>query len=309
MSEGCHGGLRKAAACAGFAAAAALSPIASADDALTTLQTLQSRPLPKPSAHIAYGGLPEQFAELWLPKGTGPFPLVLMIHGGCWQTNVATLKLMNYAAEDLRQRGIAVWNIEYRGIDRPGGGYPGTFGDVAQAADALRDTAKTYDLTLDNIVAVGHSAGGHLALWLAARPRLPAGSVLFVADPLPIATAVSLGGLPNLEMAHAVRNACGPSVIERLTGLSSSARPDIYAETSVDRLLPIGARQIVLSGREDPLVPPGFGAFYAAQAKKAGDAVSETVIPNAGHFDLIAPGTAAWEQEVAIIRAALHLTD
>jgi acetyl esterase/lipase len=109
-------------------------------------------------------------ADLWLPDGAGPHPVVLMVHGGCWQKEIADRTLMNWAAEDLRKQGLAVWNIEYRGVDEEGGGYPGTFlEDVAHAADALRDQAGAYNLDLNRVAAFGHSAGGHLALWLAAR--------------------------------------------------------------------------------------------------------------------------------------------
>src|SRR5580693_2503304 len=99
---------------------------------------LLGRPLPVATQKIAYGSDPLQFAELWLPDGPGPHPLVVMAHGGCWDSRVAKASIMNYLAEDLRRRGVAVWNLEYRGVDRPGGGYPGTFLDVADGADAVR---------------------------------------------------------------------------------------------------------------------------------------------------------------------------
>ena len=98
-----------------------------------------------------------------------------MVHGGCWQTEIADRRIMNWIADDLRRRGIAVWNIDYRGVDRAGGGYPGTFQDAAAAADALRDHAARYNLDLSRLVATGHSAGGHLALWLAGAAAPAAG--------------------------------------------------------------------------------------------------------------------------------------
>ena len=162
---------------------------------------LLERPRPRPSATIRYGADPLQVADLWLPAGAGPHPVVLMVHGGCWQTGIADRTIMNWIADDLRRRGIAVWNIDYRGVDRPGGGYPGTFEDAAAAADAIRGHAGDYNLDLSRVVATGHSAGGHLALWLAARRRLPEGSPLRTPDPLPIHEVISLGGLPDLEEA------------------------------------------------------------------------------------------------------------
>ena len=120
---------------------------------------LLGRPMPAPGEKIAYGRGPMQFGELWIPEGKGPFPVVLMVHGGCWLSGVARLSIMNYAADDLRRRGIAVWNIEYRGVDRPGGGYPGTFQDVAAGADALAT------------IAPAHLPGGWTAWWRAATRR------------------------------------------------------------------------------------------------------------------------------------------
>src|SRR5687768_4961766 len=161
---------------------------------------LLERERPEPAATITYGDDQMQKVDLWLPAGRGPHPTVLMIHGGCWQTEIADRRIMNWVADDLRKRGIAVWNIDYRGVDRAGGGYPGTFLDAAAAADALRGHAARHRLDISPLVAVGHSAGGHLALWLAARraasrrpasPLIPRGSPLIAADPLPIDTVVS----------------------------------------------------------------------------------------------------------------------
>ena len=131
---------------------------------------LLERPRPEPTTTLRYGEDPLQIVDLWLPEGAGPHPVVLMVHGGCWQTDIADRTIMNWIADDLRRRGIAVWNIEYRGVDRPGGGYPGTYLDVAAAADALSAHAGANAIDIGRVAAIGHSAGGHLALWLAARP-------------------------------------------------------------------------------------------------------------------------------------------
>ena len=129
---------------------------------------LLTRPRPAATRTISYGADPLQVADLWLPvrpaRNNRPHPTVLMVHGGCWTTEIADRSIMNWIADDLAKRGYAVWNIDYRGVDRPGGGYPGTFRDVAAAADALRGQAKANNLDLRRLVAVGHSAGGHLAL-------------------------------------------------------------------------------------------------------------------------------------------------
>ena len=129
---------------------------------------LLNRPRPNPTRAVFYGDDPNQLAELWLPQGRGPHPVVVLIHGGCWEAATATHTYLNYAAEDLRRRGLAVYNIEYRSVDQTGGGYPGTFQDVAAAIDRLEVEAPKAHLTLRHMVVVGHSAGGQLALWAAA---------------------------------------------------------------------------------------------------------------------------------------------
>jgi acetyl esterase/lipase len=266
---------------------------------LMTWPDLLERPRPSPDLTIAYGSDPLQVADLWLPAGRGRHPTVLMVHGGCWQTAVAERTIMNWIAADLRGRGIAVWNVEYRGVDRPGGGYPGTFLDVAAAADALRAQAAVHHLDLSRLVAVGHSAGGHLALWLAARPRLPASSPLHGAHPLPIHAVVSLGGLPDLEAASTTENGCGTEVAGRLVDAAHRANP--YVDTSVPRLAPLGVPQILVNGRQDRIIPLAFVEGYAAPMRAAGDRVEVHLIDATGHVELITPGTAAW----AAARAAI----
>jgi acetyl esterase/lipase len=260
---------------------------------------LLDRPRPVPSTTLPYGSDPLQVVDLWLPKGPGPHPVAIMVHGGCWQTDVADRTIMNWIADDLRGRGIAVWNIDYRGVDRPGGGYPGTFLDAAAAADALRTHAAGYGLDLSRVVATGHSAGGHLALWLAARPRLPASSPLRTTNPLPIHAVVSLGGLPDLEeAARAPGSGCGMEVIPRISGGK-------YAETSVPRLAPLGVHQILVNGMQDRIIPTSYAEGYAAPMRAAGDRVEVRMIDRTGHVELIAPDTAAWKAAAAEIAKAL----
>jgi acetyl esterase/lipase len=267
-------------------------------DRLMTWPDLLERPRPAPSATVHYGSDPLQVVDVWLPAGRGPFPTVLMIHGGCWQTDVADRHLMDWVSNDLKRRGIAVWNIDYRGVDRPGGGYPGTVLDAAAAADALRDHAREFDLDTSHIVAVGHSAGGHLALWLAGRPRLPASSALHSARPLPIAAVVSLGGLPDLELETKVDNGCGKTVSATVAG-------GHYAETSVPRLAPLGVRQYLVNGLDDPIIPTRLATDYQTKMRAAGDKVTIDWIPASGHFELIAPETNAWATAVRDIERAL----
>jgi acetyl esterase/lipase len=276
---------------------------------------LLERERPDPDHSIPYGDNHLQVADLWLPAGTGPHPTVLMVHGGCWQTEIADRRIMNWIADDLRKRGIAVWNIDYRGVDREGGGYPGTFLDAAAAADALRSHAGRYKLDISRLVAVGHSAGGHLALWIAARraasarPKsllIPRNSPLISRDPLPVATVISLGGLPDLELAATPPGSgCGTEVIERLVGPPTMSSRQVYADTSIPNLAPLGVRQVLINGLQDRIIPTAYAQAYAKPMRAAGDEVKVRMIDRTGHVELIAPETAAWAAAVEEIEAAL----
>ena len=271
---------------------------AAASARLMTWPDLLQRSRPAPNATVHYGSDPLQVVDVWVPAGPGPHPTALMVHGGCWQTEIADRTIMNWIADDLRRRGIAVWNIDYRGVDRPGGGYPGTFQDAAAATDALRAHAAEYHLDIGRVVAIGHSAGGHLALWLAGRPRLPAGSPLRTADPLPIAAAISLGGLPDLEEAARSENGCGNEVVVRLTGGIRAGRIDPFTDTSVPRLAPLGVPQVLINGRQDRIIPVAYAEGYARPMRAAGDDVRVRMLDATGHVELVAPETAAWAAAV-----------
>jgi acetyl esterase/lipase len=273
-------------------------PAGSGPDGLMAWPDLLGRVRPAPTATISYGTAALQVADVWIPAGAGPHKVVLMVHGGCWQTEIADRRIMNWIANDLRGRGYAVWNIDYRGVDRPGGGYPGTFQDAAAAAEALRAHASEYRLDLSRVVAVGHSAGGHLALWLAGRPKLPQGSPLRTADPLPIHEVIGLGGLPDLEEAARSENGCGSEVIGRLTG-------GRFADTSVPRLGPLGVRQVLINGMQDRIIPIAYAQGYAAPMRALGDDVRVRMVDRTGHVELIAPETAAWAAAVEEIERAL----
>ncbi|HEX9947906.1 MAG TPA: alpha/beta hydrolase [Allosphingosinicella sp.] len=288
----------------------------SAPPELMKWPALLQRERPEPDATIAYGADQMQKVDLWLPAGRGPHRTVLMVHGGCWQTEIADRRIMNWIADDLRKRGIAVWNIDYRGVDRTGGGYPGTFADAAAAADALRTHSERYKLDIQPLAAVGHSAGGHLALWLAARkaasarsanPLIPRGSPLISADPVPIDTVVSLGGLPDLELAATPPGSgCGTEVIEKLVGPPTLSSRNVYADTSVPRLAPLGVRQVLINGLQDRIIPTVYAEAYAKAMRSAGDKVKVRMIDRTGHVELIAPETAAWAATVEEIETALR---
>jgi acetyl esterase/lipase len=264
---------------------------------------LLSRPRPQPTRVVSYGADPNQLADLWLPAGKGPHPVVVLIHGGCWQAEVADRSYFAYAAEDLRRRGLAVWNIEYRRVDQPGGGYPGTFQDVAAALDHLPHVAREAHLSLKHVVVAGHSAGGHLALWAAARHGLPRSSPLYRPHPLKIAAVVDIAGIPNLQTD--TQTACGAEPIGLLTGAPSPDRPDVYADTSPAHMLPIGAPVVVIHGAQDHTVAPAVGQAFVRAARAAGDTVAFHTPPGA-HVEEVTPGEPAWADAAAAIVAFAH---
>ncbi|CAA9495559.1 MAG: hypothetical protein AVDCRST_MAG91-781 [uncultured Sphingomonadaceae bacterium] len=272
-----------------------------------TWADLLARPRPAADKSFRYGDDPYQVVDLWRPAGPGPHPVVLMIHGGCWTTSIADRTLMNWAAADLRARGVAVWNIDYRGVDRPGGAPDGIFRDVAAAADLLRAHATAEKLDLRRVIAAGHSAGGHLALWLAGRKR-PA--VIAVSRPLRVSHVVSLGGLPDLEQALDEKQGCGVEPVARLmgaaTGIGLRDRRALLADKSIPLMAPLGVPQTLVNGDADRIIPTHFAADYAAKMRAEGDEVTVRIVPNQGHVELIAPGTPAWAGAARAIEGALR---
>ena len=141
--------------------------------ALMSPQDLQALPAEVPDHRVHYGKDSSQYGELRLPKGKGPHPVVVLIHGGCFKAAYATPRDLAPMGDALKVDGIATWNIEYRRLGQPGGGWPGTYLDAGHAVDELRGLAGRHSLDLGRVVLLGHSAGGHLAMWAAARPRVP----------------------------------------------------------------------------------------------------------------------------------------
>jgi acetyl esterase/lipase len=249
--------------------------------------------LPQPPADrtIAYGPAPQQVAELRLPQGPGPHPVVVLVHGGCWEAPWGFDHVRSLAAA-LTAEGWATWSLEYRRLGDPGGGWPGTFLDVARGADHLREAASSAPLDLERVAALGHSAGGHLALWLAARHRLPTTSPLRGERPLALRGVVSLAGIPDLRAGIAAR-VCGDA-IPRLLGGDASEREARLREVSPVELLPLGVPQRLVYADRDAIVPLDLGRAHEGAARRAGDVVALEVVPGVGHFELVNPASRAW---------------
>ncbi|MBK8248880.1 MAG: alpha/beta hydrolase [Gemmatimonadetes bacterium] len=256
-----------------------------------TLQQVMGVATRAPNEVIRYGEAPEQFGHLRLPQGPGPFPVVVFIHGGCWLSQFG----IEHAApleQAFADSGYAVWSLEYRRVGNPGGGWPGTFRDIAAGADHLRTVARQHPLDLTRVIASGHSAGGFFALWLAARRRLPVESELHDPDPLRVTGVLALAPAPDLEGLHTA-GVCG-QVIGKLMGGSPSEVPARYGSASMMRLAPIEVPTEAVIGEADASWAP-VGRAYVSRATAVGDArLHVAEVAGAGHFDVIAPFAPAW---------------
>lgn len=261
-------------------------------------------PASKPIAVVSYGPDKLQTGELRLPAGKGPFPVAVVIHGGCWTKGFATARNTAPLASALTAKGVATWNVEYRQVGDTGGGWPGTFADWAAATDQLRMLAKRYPLDLTNVVVTGHSAGAHAALWVAARGKLPKGNALRGANPLPVRAAVAIDGPGDLApFVGPDAEICGKPVIAPLMGGTPAQVPDRYAQGSPAALLPLGVPQVMLPS--SVLTPEAAEAYRTAGVAK-GDRVR--VVPaaaGADHFNIIAPGEPQFEPTLRAILDAL----
>lgn len=245
---------------------------------------------PPANARIPYDDGPLQFGDLRVPPGGGPHPVAIFIHGGCWRARYDITHSSKLTAA-LARNGIATWSLEYRRVGDVGGGWPGTFQDVGHGADHLRSIAREYNLDLDRVIVIGHSAGGHLALWLTARSRLPAQAPIRSAAPLRVRAVLALAPAPDLEFLHAEK-VCG-HIIDKLMGGSPEQFPDRYRWGDPVQLAPDGVRQVLIIGKYDELwAPPGLRYYRAAKAR--GDDISMIDAPESGHFEMIDPDSTTW---------------
>lgn len=250
---------------------------------------------------LSYGTDQEQFGDLYLPQRPGLHPVVVALHGGCWQARYK-LDHIGKLCSALRNEGIAVWSMEYRRLGN-GGGWPGTFQDVAGGMEFLKGIADRFSLDLSRVVTCGHSAGGHLALWLAGRRRSTGEGPLFSPDALPVCGVVSLAGIPDLK--EGVKRDICDGACQALVGGLPDQVPHRYLQASPVDLLPLGVPQWHLVGLDDDLVP----ADYIQQYVRAAGKVDEThldLLPDVGHYELIVPTSPAWPAVRRSVLTLLH---
>jgi len=255
--------------------------MASSDDIL-------SLAAPRVDARVAYGADGNQFLDLRLPMGKGPHGLAICIHGGYWRAKY-DLGYMGHLCAALTARGITTANLEYRRVGNAGGGWPGTFADVRAGYQFLLQNARKYELDARRMVVMGHSAGGQLGLCLAAHEKGVKG-------------VVSLAGVVDLQQAYAL-HLSNDAVVEFLGGTPAEV-PDHYREADPMKLA-IGARQWLVHGAEDDVVPPAFSRDYVGAKQKMKEDARLVEIAGAGHFEVVDPRSGAWKAVEKVVMDAV----
>lgn len=266
---------------------------------------LERLPVSKPTASLHYGPAKQQVEELRLPPGTGPFPVAVVLHGGCWDASIGgTARSIAPLADALTQRGVATLNVEYRQLGQPGGGWPGTFRDAAAAIDSLSPLAKRYPLDLRRVIVVGHSAGALLATWSAVRPKLGSSSDLYALNPVKPVAVVAIDGPSSLaEFIGKDREICDKPVIVPLMGGTPAQVPQRYRDVSAQAHLPLGLPQYVAQGAFADLMQP-----YVARVRQAGDPIQVYRTKRPSHFRTINPTEPEGAGTIALIMRGIDAT-
>jgi dipeptidyl aminopeptidase/acylaminoacyl peptidase len=254
------------------------------------------RPAPPPDFTVRYGDHPDQVADMRLPTSDRPgAPLIIFIHGGFWRV-AYDRHHVGPLASDLAERGYAVATIEYRRVGQPGGGWPGTFSDVAAAVAAVPDLLGKElahrglpAVDIDRPVLAGHSAGGQLALWYAAVA--------------PDAVRGVLGLAPVADLITGHRLGIGDDAVESLLGGSPAARPEIYASADPMAHLPLNVPTVIVHGVDDDRVPIELSRQYTEAARRSGDDTTLVELAGVEHFALIDPLSTAWPAVLDSLRS------
>jgi acetyl esterase/lipase len=241
---------------------------------------------PKADVRSAYGSDENQFVDLRLPKQKAPHALAIAIHGGYWRAKY-DLGYMGHLCAALTSKGIATANLEYRRVGNAGGGWPGTFADVRAAYQFLIQNAHKYDFDAGRVLVMGHSAGGQLGLCLAAHEN--------------VKSVVSLAGVVDLQRAFAL-HLSNDAVVEFLGGTPAEVG-DHYREADPMKLA-VGARQWLVHGAADDVVPPAFSRDYVSAKQKMKEDARLVEIASAGHFEVVDPRSGAWKDVERVVMDA-----
>jgi acetyl esterase/lipase len=255
---------------------------------MASSEDILNLPPPKADTRSAYGGDENQFIDLRLPKAKGPHALAIAIHGGYWRAKY-DLVYMGHLCAALAAKGIATANIEYRRVGDAGGGWPGTFADVRATYQFLAQNAPKYNFDVQRIVAIGHSAGGQLGLCLAAHET-------------GVKAVVSLAGVVDLQRAYQL-HLSNDAVVEFLGGTPAEVA-DHYREADPMKLA-ISARQWLVHGAADDIVPPDFSIDYTSAKHKMKEDARLLQIARAGHFEVVDPRSAAWKDVERVVTEAV----
>ena len=232
------------------------------------------------------------------------------MHGGWWKSFYG-LEYGGFLCEALRRDGVATWSIEYRRVGDAGGGWPGTFEDIAAGFDFLAALGKSYALDLSRVVVAGHSAGGQLGFWLAGRMHLPeTGALASLRKPaVGVKALVGLAGALDLrltiDLAGYLTFAHDKAEVISFMGGSPSEVPERYKAGNPGDLLPLNVPQYVVQGTEDDQIPPGLPGRWAERGKRMGERVEVTMLAGAGHFDVVDPESSYWAQVRSVFARAL----
>lgn len=256
-------------------------------------EDILSQKQPPPDARVAYGADSNQFVEVRLPRTKGPHATLLNVHGGFWRAKY-DLTHAGHLCEALRAAGIATFNLEYRRVGNAGGGWPGTFEDTRSAYRFVRQEHSRFNLDLDRLAVMGHSAGGQLAICLAAHEQT-------------LRQVISLAGVVDLKKAFALH--LSDDAVAEFLGGKPDAVAEHYREADPMELSIAHSQQWLFHGSEDDTVPPEFSRNYVESKKKGGESVQLIAIPHAGHFDLIDPASEAFKQVRSTVLTALASAD
>jgi acetyl esterase/lipase len=268
-------------------------PTEAADEALISVRDAVTQPRQPADHRISYGANFWQFGDLRLPETQGPHPVVVLIHGGCWQARY-DLHLMDAMAERLTSLGYATWNLEFRRDGHETGGWPGTLQDVLLGTRHLVNLATSFDLDLGNTVVVGHSSGGHLALWLAAQVPLTQNNPVLATTPLQLRGVVALAPAVDLYEIYSNPEIGCHDAVASFMGATPSEDPARYQFASPAQMERISVPQITIAGGRDAIITVAHVDGFVRAARARGDSIRDIIIDSSGHFEMVTPGTEEW---------------